>query len=304
MTNFLVDQETLTMPGFEWVAGIFTIAALMLVIPPMLPGGRKSGIHRVLSMAALDILVLLPAVVLLVCHTRGEQAVAADKPVLVQAGVAVADLPSGPLRMPATGSGSATQPARNQAGLLPVKDMAGKLEQRLQCARDDAKGWLLLGRSYEYPGRSADAQNAFARARQLGETVLAAATEPVRIHGKVTLGPTLQARLGGIEALYVFARALNGPRMPLAALRKRASDLPVEFELKDSMAIAPKVKLSGFGEVVVGTRISVSGSPSASAGDLEGFSGVVHPTGPGPVTITIDQSVLANDASASRGGRG
>jgi cytochrome c-type biogenesis protein CcmH len=78
--------------------------------------------------------------------------------------------------------------------------------------------------------------------------------------------------------------------MPLAVLRTTAGELPRNFTLDDSMAMAPAARLSGASEVVVEARISKTGSATPSPGDLQGDSGVVKP-GAHDVSIVIDQIV-------------
>ncbi len=75
--------------------------------------------------------------------------------------------------------------------------------------------------------------------------------------------------------------------MPLAVLRKQVRDLPVAFSLDDSMAMAPGLKLSGFSRVVVGARISRSGSATPQPGDLQGISAPVANDATG-VAVVID----------------
>ncbi|HEY5791484.1 MAG TPA: c-type cytochrome biogenesis protein CcmI, partial [Gammaproteobacteria bacterium] len=86
----------------------------------------------------------------------------------------------------------------------------------------------------------------------------------------VELAPELAGRLPPGATLYVFARALQGPRMPLAIVRQVGSALPVTVTLDDSSAMAPQFRLSGFSEVSVGARLSQSGNATAQPGDLEG----------------------------------
>lgn len=107
----------------------------------------------------------------------------------------------------------------------------------------------------------------------------------------VILADHLAAGLEGSEALFVFARAAKGPRMPLAVSRKRVSDLPLTVTLNDSMAMAPGMKLSDFEQVVVGARISRSGTPTASSGDLQGFSDPVAVTNAPAVNLSITERV-------------
>ena len=83
---------------------------------------------------------------------------------------------------------------------------------------------------------------------------------------------------------------MNGPRIPLAVLRKQVSDLPFEFTLDDALAMSPELKLSGFPEVIVAARISKSGNAIAQSGDLQGTSAPVK-VGAKGLSITIDSVV-------------
>jgi len=107
----------------------------------------------------------------------------------------------------------------------------------------------------------------------------------------VILADRLAAGLDGSETLFVFARAAQGPPMPLAVTRGHVSDLPLTVTLDDSMAMAPGMKLSNFDLVVVGARISMNGAPTASSGDLQGFSEPVATTGDNAVNVAITEQV-------------
>ncbi|MDX1432977.1 MAG: c-type cytochrome biogenesis protein CcmI [Gammaproteobacteria bacterium] len=108
---------------------------------------------------------------------------------------------------------------------------------------------------------------------------------------EVTLDERLAAGLDGSEVLYVFARAADGPAMPLAVARATAGDLPLSVTLDDSMAMAAGGKLSDAERVVVGARIALGGTPTASSGDLQGFSQPVSPRTADTVRVLIDQRV-------------
>ena len=97
------------------------------------------------------------------------------------------------------------------------------------------------------------------------------------VSGRVTLDPALAASVGPNDTVFVFARAAAGPRMPLAVLRKQARDLPFDFSLDDSMAMAPDAKISGQTQLVVSARISKRGDATPQAGDLTGQSSAVAP---------------------------
>ncbi|PKO90375.1 MAG: c-type cytochrome biogenesis protein CcmI [Betaproteobacteria bacterium HGW-Betaproteobacteria-12] len=144
-------------------------------------------------------------------------------------------------------------------------------------------------------GSIRDAQNRMAIASQqgAGEPPAAAADKPAalaRVAGIVELDPKLRAAIKPGDTLFVFARAVDGPKMPVAMLRAKAGEMPLRFALDDSMSMAPQFKLSTVGQVVVGARISKSGDALARAGDLEGLSAPVS-AGAGNVKIVINSVV-------------
>lgn len=110
------------------------------------------------------------------------------------------------------------------------------------------------------------------------------------VSGIVELDPKLAATVSSGDTVFVFARAVDGPKMPVAMLRKKVGDLPLKFSLDDSMAMTPQFKLSTAGKVVVGARVSKSGDALARSGDIEGMSAPVSP-GVGDLKIVIKNPV-------------
>jgi cytochrome c-type biogenesis protein CcmH len=108
------------------------------------------------------------------------------------------------------------------------------------------------------------------------------------VRGQIKLSAALKERASADDTVFIFARAAEGPRMPLAVLRKQVRDLPATFELDDSMAMNPALKLSSVPRVVVTARISRSGGATPQSGDLQGESAPVTPGGK-VVSITIDK---------------
>ncbi len=108
-----------------------------------------------------------------------------------------------------------------------------------------------------------------------------------RVSGVVRLAPELAGKVAPGDTVFIFARATEGPRMPLAILRKRGSDLPAEFTLDDSMAMAPQMKLSAFPRVIIGARVSKSANANPQPGDLQGLSAAVK-VGAKSVSVVID----------------
>lgn len=110
------------------------------------------------------------------------------------------------------------------------------------------------------------------------------------VSGTVMLSAALAERARPEDTVFVFARAAEGSRMPLAALRRQVKDLPFTFTLDDSMAMSPQARLSGAARVVVGARVSRDGAAAAQPGDLQGLSAPVAP-GANGVKIEIAEVV-------------
>ncbi len=134
-------------------------------------------------------------------------------------------------------------------------------------------------------------QSSIAEARGLLGSKTAPATDKAAgVSGTVTLAPALKAKAAPDDTVFIFARAAEGPRMPLAILRKKVSDLPVTFTLDDSTAMSPATRLSGTPQVIIGARISKSGNAMPQPGDLQGMSKPGNNTASG-ISVVIDSEV-------------
>jgi cytochrome c-type biogenesis protein CcmH len=107
------------------------------------------------------------------------------------------------------------------------------------------------------------------------------------INGKVDISPALKNKFPPDAAVFLFAKPLEGG-MPVAAIRASAKDLPLEFELNDSMAMNPDNRLTSHKEVTLSARISLTGEAMAKSGDLEG---VITPVkvGAKDIKLVIDK---------------
>lgn len=126
-----------------------------------------------------------------------------------------------------------------------------------------------------------------------GKTAANTAKDPAEaaaktLSGRVELSPALKDKASPDDVVFIFARAVDGPRMPLAAIRARVADLPLEFTLDDSQAVMPGSNLSSAQRVHVEVRISKSGTATPGKGDLTGKTAVVKP-GAKNLRIMIDQ---------------
>ncbi len=120
----------------------------------------------------------------------------------------------------------------------------------------------------------------------------ASSAEPVSlsISGTVTISDAIASNVNPNDTLFIYARAETGPKMPLAILRLKASDLPTEFTLTDEMAMTPTMKMSSFPNVVIEARISRSGQAVPASGDLHGLSAPIK-IGNNNVAIVIDSRI-------------
>lgn len=76
----------------------------------------------------------------------------------------------------------------------------------------------------------------------------------------------------GTDTVFVFAKAVQGPPMPLAIERMIVSDLPRMVRLDDTMSMVPEMNLLTVGEIQIVARVSRSGEPTASPGDYQATS--------------------------------
>lgn len=144
-----------------------------------------------------------------------------------------------------------------------------------------------LAQARDFLSKQKGGKEMLAKLTPPAEKSAATANSGLTITGRVSLSPALTAKASPTDLVFILARAAEGPKMPLAVIRAKVKDLPMEFKLDDSMAMQPQMKLSGFDKVVVVARVSKSGSPMAQPGDLEGTAGTVKP-GTNGLNITID----------------
>lgn len=175
----------------------------------------------------------------------------------------------------------------------PGSDVAQQLQANIQEARQRAGGGAAPAEGTTLaaggaPGGSTVAPSSGAA----GEATATppATSGPASVQGIVTLASSLTSKASPEDTVFIFARAVDGPRMPVALLRKQVKDLPLEFTLDESMAMVPAFTLAQYRSVVIGARVSKRGDAIAQSGDLEGFSKTV-PVGSTGVAVQIDKVV-------------
>ena len=86
----------------------------------------------------------------------------------------------------------------------------------------------------------------------------------------VSLSEKLKDKIVNSDTLFIYARAQQGPKMPLALVKMTAGDLPTTVTLDDSVSMIPTMTLSSMERVEVIARISKSGQAIMQSGDIYG----------------------------------
>lgn len=117
----------------------------------------------------------------------------------------------------------------------------------------------------------------------------AAASEPV-VAIDVSFGADAAKAIGPDATVFIIARDPSQPSPPLAALRRKASELPLRVALGDADAMIPGRLLSTFAHLEIVARASISGEPLAQAGDWYGEQ-TITTADTRTVNIVIEQKV-------------
>ncbi len=112
-----------------------------------------------------------------------------------------------------------------------------------------------------------------------------------RLMISVSLDESLTARTRPEDTVFVIARAVDGPKIPLAVSRHTRAQLPLTISLDDTMAMVPGMSITDFEKVYVVARISAAGSPQAHSGDLEGRSAEITVAEVVETVVLIDSVV-------------
>lgn len=125
----------------------------------------------------------------------------------------------------------------------------------------------------------------------LADAAPAADSAPALLTVTVDLAPALKDKLAPGDTLFVFARQVDGPPMPVAAKRLPVSAFPVTVPLGDSDSPMPTLKLSQLPQVQLVARIAKGNGPAAQPGDLEAAAVTAEVRAGNTYALTIDRVV-------------
>ncbi|MGX5726352.1 c-type cytochrome biogenesis protein CcmI [Metapseudomonas otitidis] len=103
---------------------------------------------------------------------------------------------------------------------------------------------------------------------------------------RVDLAAALKDKVQPSDTVFIFARAAEGPPMPLAVKRLTVKDLPAEVVLSDADAMMPQLKISNFPQVQLVARVSREGN--AKSGEWIGRGPALSSATEDPQQLTID----------------
>ncbi len=205
----------------------------------------------------------------------------------------------------------AKEQTSSKKSVASVNSLLAGLEARLEREPDDAGSWLLLAKSYRHLGQPDKARDAYAKAKALGMTYnsfesdalmesvgnvggKSAATVPAgdgpAIRGHIALSDGLAASVSAKDTIFIFAKASSDQRMPVAAIRRPAVDLPFSFSLSDRDALLAGTSIADYDTLIVSARLSRSGLATDAVGAFETQSEPVSAMMDGVVQLVLDET--------------
>ena len=173
--------------------------------------------------------------------------------------------------------------------------LAGIMAFELGYYRDAIDHWRGLWKDLPQGMESMALENGIRRAAERleanDETVDLSWLARTGIQVTVDLAPAVRQTVQPSDIVFVLARAVEGPPLPLAVQRMTVADLPVTLVLDDSMAMAPGMNLSSADTVTVTARISLTGNPVAQPGDWQTQVADVPTQDSQPLSLIIDTLV-------------
>lgn len=117
------------------------------------------------------------------------------------------------------------------------------------------------------------------------------APDVVELRIAVDVSDEVRQKFAGSDAVFVYAKAAQGPKMPLAVQRMTLAELPATIVLDDNMAMVEGMSLSAFPSVIVSARVTKSGSAIAQSGDYIGQIVVEDVTSSGELNIKVAKMI-------------
>ena len=169
--------------------------------------------------------------------------------------------------------------------------LAGMAAEQRQDYKSAHAAWTQLLPLIQNDPASKDEIRDLIRALEQRDPQLSASVAVGRVLNlSVSLSDSIRQLVAPGDSVFVYAKAMDGPPMPLAVKRLSVSDLPAQVSLSNDDAMIPNMNLSSFAQVIVGARVSKSGNPVAQPGDLfVEHGGIDSSNFPTKIDLSIDQ---------------
>jgi len=122
-------------------------------------------------------------------------------------------------------------------------------------------------------------------------TATSAAQAGTSLTVTVDVSDEVRSKFAATDSIFVYAKAKQGPRMPLAVKRMTLAAIPTTVVLDDSMAMMAGMNLSAFENLEVSARVTKSGSAISQSGDYIGRKDVTDKTSKAAIDLVIDTLV-------------
>ncbi len=115
-----------------------------------------------------------------------------------------------------------------------------------------------------------------------------------QIEVSVQLNQSVNQKAASADTLFIYARAVDGPKMPLSLARLTVANLPAKVTLSKEMAMLPSMDIDTFEKVEVIARISKSRQAITQKGDLISAPVIVDFSESNIASVSLDINAVAN----------
>ena len=102
------------------------------------------------------------------------------------------------------------------------------------------------------------------------ETIVSFTDEDIKIPLKVSLKKNINIMFKHDTNLFIIARDPDNPRPPIAVIRRKTSELPLDIILSNDNVMIPGTTLTNFNQLEIIARTSDGNNPVAESGDWYG----------------------------------
>lgn len=107
----------------------------------------------------------------------------------------------------------------------------------------------------------------------------------------VNISVAEQVEIPNSGFIIVYAQAVSGPQMPIAAIKMALTEFPFSTQISDANEMVQGLKLSDQSEFIIKVRISKTGDVMNKDGDWQGVSGIIKAGQTTPVNIIINEKL-------------